>query len=113
MDIVTLCLWGILCSTPVPDRACSQDFQAMDNAPRDGTLIEICENSGYRAYYSLVEFKNLWGEDVWLTVPERDNMAQYYGQDVEPSMKWRNTTQKRETYVDPTNGRQNTPEYWR
>lgn len=103
-------------------KTCPADFQDIGTAPRDGTIIEIC-NQGAMPYYHLSQWSDLGeeGEIVWRAddykferfVWQDPGRQAYYQSDAWKQLKWRRTDQKPGSYVDPTNGAQNTAEYQR
>lgn len=74
-------------------------------APRDGTPIEIQNNWGVAAHYGVCKWVQGRG---WVYLKD-ENMGMGDG----AHLSWRPFTGNATSYVDPTNGAQDTPEYWR
>lgn len=105
-----------------PAAICLGDgWQSMENAPRDGTVIELCNTYGIAPWYGLhrwtkeqvvrdqegKEFPFTLANPTWVDVQEE-------AQSVEdgPYLHWRPYTGDPASYVDPTNGAQKTDAYW-
>lgn len=79
-------------------------FNSMESAPHDGTPVEICCAYGVAPWYGV--FK--WVNGDWIGVLDSST-----GVSEGSYLSWRPLSGKPENYIDPTNGKQNTPEYWR
>ena len=81
------------------------DWRNILSAPRDGTPIEIRNTWGIAPHYGLCKW--VLGQGwVYANDPSASMIDG-------PHLDWREYAGKPEDYVDPTNGRQETVEYWR
>lgn len=92
----------------------------MNSAPRDGTPIEIRCTYGVAPWYGLFQWTNKFtceqdgkiyeytGAPRWAKIG--DDASGFTEDD---SFRWRPYHGGPASYVDPTDGAQNTPEYWR
>lgn len=85
----------------------SEPFRHIDFAPRDGTVIEIEVDAGFKPWYGLHRWSDesgawvsVWNERVGL-IPE-----------MEQNYRWRPYEGDLADYIDPTNGLQCTTKYW-
>jgi hypothetical protein len=93
------------------------NWKSMAIAPRDGTTIELCCTYGVAPWYGIYAWKSErnfpdgteWKgmEPTWVCVTEQSKSVSD-----EAYLYWRPYNQTGD-YVDPTNGAQNTSEYWR
>ena len=76
----------------------------IQDAPRDGTVIEIQNNYGIAPTWSL----NKWIDDRgWINAKD-----EHSGVGDGPWLSWRPYTGSIDSYRDPTDGAQNTQNYW-
>lgn len=94
-------------------------WQTMGSAPRDGTWVEIKNSYGVAPYFGLAR----WTTDGLAQgseglVPFQHEKPQWVTDDgggygSEDKLTWRPYDGDIKAYVDPTNGMQNSPAYWR
>jgi hypothetical protein len=112
------------------------DWRSMDSAPRDGTVIEIANSYGIRPWYDLYRWEGPQpGEEPAVgtigthTQDAAANHTHSFSSlrgwksatrpghglraDDEEHFRWRPYVGDPAAYVDPTNGAQETEEYWR
>ena len=80
------------------------NWNNIQDAPRDGTTIEIQNNWGVAAHYGICK----WSCGGWVYVHD-----ELMGMSDGPHLSWRPYSGGAADYIDPTNGEQNTDEYWR
>lgn len=113
---------------PRKARPIGDDWRSIDAAPRDGTVIEVCCTYGVAPWYDLYRWtdeailphvETSEGVSVESLRPHKFGKPRWYsatkpGQGVsdEAHLFWRPTTQDPETYIDPTQGFQDTNAYW-
>ena len=85
---------------PADDRS----WRDMATAPRDGTTVELVCTYGVMPWYDL----HRWDGRTW-----RNARQSCKSVSDEQHLKWRPTRQDPASYVDPTNGEQETEAYWR
>lgn len=79
-----------------------QGWRPMSEAPQDGTVVELENRSGPAPYYDI----HRWANGRWQHA-KHDNMW------IESAaLRWRPYHGSVENYVDPTNGRQLTADYY-
>lgn len=76
----------------------------IQDAPRDGTVIEIQNNYGVAPTWSICR----WQGGGW---ERADNPSHGVGDG--PWLSWRAYEGEVSDYIDPTNGQQDTADYWR
>lgn len=81
------------------------EWQRIESAPRDGTPIELRNDYGIAPTYSLSK----WVQDRGWVHANDDSRGVGDG----PWLTWRPYEGNAKDYIDPTNGAQETPEYWR
>lgn len=90
-------------------------WQPMGAAPRDGTVVETMNVYGLAPSYGLAKWSTtLRGRESPLSRPawaSVDRDGSYC--DDESTLYWRPFTGNADNYVDPTQGAQETPEYWK
>lgn len=84
------------------------DWRPIDSAPRDGTWIELKNNYGLMPTYSLSRWAQWFGDRCAWVHSDDPNVSNDDG----PFLEWRPYHGDPASYVDPTNGRQRTDEYW-
>ncbi len=84
----------------------SNEWRNITEAPRDGSVIEIQNNYGIAPWYGIFKWVN---ERGWVDATD-DNMG--LGSDDGDHLSWRPFDGSPPSYVDPTNGAQDTNEYW-
>ena len=91
-----------------------QGWMAIGGAPRDGTVVELCNCYGIKPWYGLYRWKRNeiypghFTSPQWRMVGEEQRMVEDA-----PWLYWRPYDGTIEGYVDPTRGKQGTDEYWR
>lgn len=82
----------------------------MSSAPRDGTVVELRNSFGIAPWYGLFRWI---ADDIrpsWRSAADpRSGIADCVS---DFQLAWRPTTQSPDEYVDPTNGAQDTRDYW-
>ena len=78
-------------------------WQHMSSAPRDGTIIETRCTYGVAPWYGL----HKWDGARWVSP---DGLSGVTG---ESTLAWRPHNGDVAAYIDPTNGFQDDPKYWR
>lgn len=79
------------------------DWKSIDSAPRDGSVIELKNTYGLMPTYSVAK----WEDEGW-----RDAGDPMRGVMDGPHLEWRPYAGDIATYLDPTGGRQDAPDYW-
>ncbi len=84
-------------------------WQPIATAPHDGTVVEVRCTYGVAPWYGIFRWtKREWGDEGWVRVgDERSGFSE------DPSFSWRPYAGATSSYVDPTGGAQDRPEYWR
>lgn len=80
-------------------------WRSMDSAPRDGTVVELMCTYGVAPWYGLHRWDAEW--KTWRSATDDRKSV-----DGEATLHWRPTSQSPEAYTDPTNGAQDSREYW-
>ncbi len=85
-------------------------WKAIEDAPQDGTIVEIRNNYGVAPTYFLFSYVpgNVYHEGRWVSVKNPQ-----MGLDGGPMVQWRPFAGDPQTYVDPTHGMQKDRDYWR
>ena len=78
-------------------------YRTMESAPRDGTIVEIMNDYGYRPTYALGQ----WDGNAWRKYP--DSSSSWIS---ESYLTWKPYHGDPASYVDPTGGLQHTYRYW-
>lgn len=83
----------------------SGGWKPVATAPRDGTVVEMLETYGIAPWYG--RFK--WVKGDWISADDPNR-----GVHEDSCLFWRPLPKiaKGKPYVDPTNGQQNSTEYW-
>jgi hypothetical protein len=89
------------------------EWQSIQTAPRDGTLIEIRNSYGIAPWYDIFRWHHCGdARDVfeWQSVRRAGHSIM---QGAEPFLSWRPFSGNIDFYTDPSHGAQDTPQYWR
>jgi hypothetical protein len=78
-------------------------FRTIDSAPRDGTVIELQINAGFRPWYGL----HRWDGDRWVNATDPSSSLVS-----ESNVCWRPYAGDPDHYIDATGGAQFTYRYW-
>lgn len=106
-----------------PPASSEPPWQSMATAPRDGTVVEIQCRYGIRPWYDLMRWTatkeivnlatNMPAGTVQLPSPEWSSVTKPgIGLMSEERVQWRPYTGDPQHYRDPTNGAQETADYW-
>lgn len=77
-------------------------WKQASSAPRDGTIVEMLQTYGVASWYGLFKYEPRMG---WVSITQPHMGVS------EDCLFWR-PYKASGKYVDPTNGAQDTPEYW-